>query len=98
MGGSRTAAVQLFSSYKDYPKVLKVGQLELFRFQTVSRTTGRGSLGKEMGKLLGKSLQPADDLPSCFRAPLAHLIYMTAVLPCDEEPCRDSREKGVCLP
>jgi hypothetical protein len=88
---------ELYSDRKAYRKVLKHRQLELFQFRTVSRSTGRGSLGKEMGKQLGKVAQTNGSRPRCSRAQLPHQMYMPAGLWCDGKPCRSARAGGVSL-
>src|SRR5258708_40208547 len=65
------AAPELLSDRKAYRKVLKRGQLKMSQFRTVSRSAGRGSLGKKIGKLLGKPLIQSDNWP---RSSLADLI------------------------
>ena len=82
---------------KAYRKVLKHRQLEVFQFRTVSRSTGRGSLGKEMGKLLGKLVQTSDNWQKCFLADLTHLMYMAAGLWRHTKPSRSARAVGVSL-
>ena len=69
----------------------------MFRFRIVSRFTPIGSLGKEMGKLLGNQVQRSDNSQKCFLCNFAHLIYMDQNLPCDTKPCRILRTVGVCL-
>src|SRR5882724_7794161 len=82
---------------KAYRKVLKHLQLGMFQIRTVSRSTGTGSLGKEMGNLVGKPVQTSDNPQRCFSASLTHLMYMDESSPCDEKPCRTPRRDGVCL-
>ena len=82
---------------KAYPKVLKHRQLGMFQFRTVSGSTDRGSLGKEMGKLLGKPAQAGRVSHRCFPAFLVHLMYMQQGALCDAKPCRSLRTDGVCL-
>ena len=91
------AAPELYSNRKAYRKVLKHRQLEMFQFRTVSRSTGRGSLGKEMGKLLGKLVQTSDNWQKCFLADLTHLMYMAAGLWRHTKPSRSARAVGVSL-
>jgi len=91
------AAPKLHSDREACRKVLKHRQLEMFQFRTVSRSTGRGSLGKEMGKPLGKLVQTSDNWPKCFSADFTHLMYMCASLRCDGKPCRSPRRAGGCL-
>src|SRR6266851_1713541 len=90
------AAPVFYSGRKAYRKVLKHRPLELCQFRAVSRSAGRDSLGKEMGKPLGKTVQTIGDRPKCFLAYLTHLMYMPAGRWCDTNPfswpCRD----GVC--
>ena len=90
--------LELYPSRKSYPKVLKARQLEMFQFRTVSGSADGGSLGKEMGKLLGKPSQTDANGPECFWAISRHLMCMSSSLTCDEEPCRAPRGKGVSLP
>ena len=90
------ARPELYSGRDTYCKVLKHRPLEMFQFRTVSRPIGRGSLGKEMGKRLGKQAQQIGSWRKCFQATLAHPIYMPAVFPCDTN-CRSPRRDGVCL-
>ena len=90
------AAPELFSDRKAYRKVLKHGQLKMCQFRTVSPSTGRGTLGKKMGKLLGKPVQTSDNWPQCSLADFMHLMYMPAGLWCDRKPCRALRGNGVC--
>src|SRR5713226_7134695 len=82
---------------KAYRKVLKHRQLELFQFRAVSRSTGRGSLGKEMGKLLGKPVHTSGVLRKCSPTIFTHLTYMTASERCDGKPCLSQRRDGVSL-
>jgi len=91
------AAPELYSDREAYRKVLKHRQLEMFQFRTVSRSPGAGSLGKEMGKPLGKPVQTSDNWPQCFSADFAHLMYMSASLRCDGNPFRSPRRDGGCL-
>jgi hypothetical protein len=91
------ASSELYSDREAYCKVLKHQQLEMFRFRTVSRSTGTGSLGKEMGKPLGKPVQTSDNWPQCFSADFAHLMYMSVSLQCDGKPCRRPSRDGGCL-
>src|SRR6266852_5088374 len=91
------AALVLYSDRKAYRKVLKHRPLELCQFRTVSRSTDTGSLGKEMGKPLGKTVQTNGDRPKCFLADFAHLMYMPSTRWCDTKPCRSPRRDGVCL-
>lgn len=56
-----------------------------------------GSLGKEMGKLLGKSDTIAARALQCCRVNSKHLIYVVWFVLCDEEPCRSACRKGVCV-
>src|SRR5258708_3296813 len=70
------AAPELFSDRKACRKVLKHGQLKMCQFRTVSRSTCRGSLGKKMGKLLGKSVQKSDNWPKGSLADFMHVMYM----------------------
>src|ERR1700751_629365 len=85
------------SAAKAYRKVLKHRQLEMFQFRTVSQPTAKGSLGKEIGKLLGDRMQRSDNSQGCFSASFAHLMYMDEGSPCDEKPCRIPGGDGVCL-
>src|SRR5579863_4900886 len=80
-----------------YPKVLKHLQLGMFQIRTVSPSTGRGSLGKEMGKLLGKSVHTRLVGPKCSQAIFTHLIVMPASVRCDRKPCQGHRPSGVSL-
>ena len=82
---------------KAYPKVLKKEQLGMFQIRTVSRSTRRGSLGKEMGKLLGKSVHTRGVLRKCSQAIFLHLICMPPSECCDGIPCLSPRPDGVCL-
>src|ERR1700688_1607660 len=91
------ATPELHSDREAYRKVLKHRQLEMFQFRTVSPSTGAGSLGKEMGKPLGKPVQTSDNWPRCFSAAFTHLMYMPASLRCDGKPCRSRRRDRVCL-
>src|ERR1700746_2916384 len=79
----RAVAPGLYSGHKAYRKVLKHKQIEFLQFRTVSRSTARGSLGKEMGKLLGKPVQTSDNLQKRSPAILTHLMYMSLNLWCD---------------
>jgi hypothetical protein len=90
-------APEFYSDREAYRKVLKHRQLELFHFRTVSRSTGRSSLGKEMGKPLGKDAQMIGRRLRCSQAQLPHLIYMPAGLRRDANPCRRARANGVSL-
>src|SRR5882762_8429003 len=90
------AAPGLFSDRKAYRKVLKHGQLKMCKFQRVSRRIGRGSWGKEMGKLLGKPVQTSDNWPQCSLADFMHLMYMPAGLWCHRKQCRALCGNGVC--
>src|SRR6267143_824529 len=90
------AAPELFSDRKAYRKVLKHGQLKMCQFRTVSRSADRDSLGKEMGKLLGKPVQTSDNWPQCSLADFMHLMYMPAGLWCDRKQCRALCGNGVC--
>jgi hypothetical protein len=91
------ASPELYSDREAYRKVLKQRQLEMFQFRTFSRSTGRGSLGKEMGKPLGKDAQMIGRRLRCSQAQLPHLIYMPAGLRRDANPCRRARANGVSL-
>ena len=91
------ASPELYSDREAYRKVLKQRQLEMFQFRAFSRSTGRGSLGKEMGKPLGKPVQTSDIWPRCFSVDFTHLMYMSASLRCDGKPCRSLRRDGVSL-
>jgi hypothetical protein len=90
-------APELYSGHKAYRKVLKHKQIELLQFRTVFRSTARGSLGKEMGKLLGKPVQTSDNLEKRSPAILTHLMYMSVNLWCGGKPCRSPRRDGGCL-
>src|ERR1700722_1790504 len=91
------AVPELSSGRKAYRKVLKHRQLEMFQFRTVSRSTGRSSLGEKMGNLLGKDAQTIGSPLRCSRAHLMHLIYMPAGLWGEASPCRRARAYGVSL-
>src|SRR5260370_7168153 len=82
------AAPELFSDRKAYRKVLKHGQLKMCQFRTVSRSTGRDSLGKEMGNLFGKPVQPSDNWTQCSLADFIHLMYMPVGLWGDRKQAR----------
>lgn len=82
---------------KAYRKVLKHQQLGKFQIRTVSRSTSRGSLGKEMGKLLGKPVDASGVLRKCSPTISTHLTYMTPSEPCDGKPCLSQRPDGVSL-
>src|SRR5258708_34775377 len=82
------AAPELFSDRKAYRKVLKRGQLKMCQFRTVSRFTGRGSLGKEIGKLLGQPVQTRDKWPQGSLAECMHLTYMPSVVCGHKKHCR----------
>ena len=82
---------------KAYPKVLKHLQLGMFQIRAVSRSTGTGSFGKKMGKLVGKPVQTSDILQKRSPAILSHLMHMDESSPCDEKPCRTPPRDGVCL-
>lgn len=80
-----------------YRKVLKHQQLGMFQIRTVSRSTGRGSLGKEMGKLLGKSVHSSGVLRKCSQTMFTHLMVMHVNVSCDGKSCLGHRSDGVCL-
>src|SRR5260370_7835690 len=73
------ATPELYSTRNAYPKVLKHRQLELFRFRTVTRSTGRGSLGMEMGKRLGKRAEEVGVTRYDSLAVFARLICLPLV-------------------
>ena len=94
---AENAVLNVYSIGRAYRKVLKHRPLRMFQIRTVSRSTRRGSLGKEMGKLLGYPgpITSVAAERSGFRSP--HLIYSAETGLCDMKPCRSFREKGVFL-
>ena len=94
---AENAVLNVYSIGRAYRKVLKHRPLRMFQIRTVSRSTRGGSLGKEMGKLLGHGGPIASKVAERSGSRSPHLIYGAESGLCDMLPCRSFREKGVFL-